>query len=52
MLYNKEIIPNIRYNKPNPKINFEKGMMKVQTDVRVVSVYSLHLRILNCIFIA
>jgi hypothetical protein len=33
MLQNKEIIPNIRYEKPNPKIDFSNGLMKVQTQV-------------------
>jgi Polyketide synthase modules and related proteins len=32
MLHHKEIIPNIRFTKPNPKIQFGKGMMKVQTE--------------------
>jgi acyl transferase domain-containing protein len=33
MLHHKEIIPNIRFNKPNPKIDFVKGMMQVQTEL-------------------
>jgi acyl transferase domain-containing protein len=33
MLYRKEIVPNIRFNRPNPKIDFSKGMMRVQTQV-------------------
>ena len=33
MLHNKEIIPNIRFNKPNPKIDFVKGMIQVQTEL-------------------
>lgn len=33
MLYHKEIVPNIRFNRPNPKIDFSKGMMRVQTQV-------------------
>jgi len=37
MLHNKEIIPNIRFNKPNPKIQFGKGMMKVQTELEKIT---------------
>ena len=37
MLHNKEIIPNIRFNKPNPKIDFVGGMMKVQTELEKIS---------------
>ena len=33
MLHNKEIIPNIRFNNPNPKIDFVNGMMQVQTEL-------------------
>ena len=33
MLKHKEIIPNIRFNKPNPKIDFDRWLMKVQTEV-------------------
>jgi len=33
MLKHKEIIPNIRFNKPNPKIDFKKWLMQVQTEV-------------------
>ena len=33
MLKHKEIIPNIRFNKPNPKIDFNRWLMKVQTEV-------------------
>ena len=33
MLHYKEIVPNIRFNLPNPKIDFLKGMMRVQTQV-------------------
>ena len=31
MLHNKESIPNIRFNNPNPKIDFIDGMIQVQT---------------------
>jgi len=37
ILHNKEIIPNIRFNKPNPKIDFDGGMMKVQTELEKIS---------------
>ena len=37
MLHNKEIIPNIRFNKPNPKIDFVGGMMKVQTELEKIT---------------
>ena len=37
MIHNKEIIPNIRFNKPNPKIDFAGGMMKVQTDLEDIA---------------
>lgn len=37
MLSHKEIIPNIRLNRPNPKIDFEKGMMKVQTELEKIT---------------
>jgi len=37
MLHNKEIIPNIRFTKPNPKIDFVGGMMKVQTELEKIS---------------
>ena len=37
MLHNKEVIPNIRFNKPNPKIDFVGGMMKVQTELEKIS---------------
>ncbi|KAH9923014.1 putative nonribosomal peptide synthetase [Amylocystis lapponica] len=33
MLHNKEVIPNVRFNKPNPKIDFVKGKMRVQTEL-------------------
>ncbi|KAH7911096.1 thiolase-like protein [Hygrophoropsis aurantiaca] len=33
MLHHKEIIPNIRFNSPNPKIDFAGGKMRVQTEV-------------------
>ncbi|KAJ3194330.1 hypothetical protein HK101_002999 [Irineochytrium annulatum] len=33
MLHNKELIPNVRFNKPNPKIKFEENKMKVQTEL-------------------
>ncbi|EMD32324.1 PKS/NRPS enzyme [Gelatoporia subvermispora B] len=33
MLHNKEIIPNYRFNNPNPKIDFVKGKMRVQTEL-------------------
>lgn len=33
MLHHKEIIPNIRFNKANPKINFPALKMQVQTEV-------------------
>jgi acyl transferase domain-containing protein len=32
MLKRKEILPNIRYKTPNPKINFAKFMMEVQSE--------------------
>jgi len=37
MLHNKELIPNIRFNDPNPKIDFVGGMMKVQTELEKIS---------------
>ena len=37
MLHNKEVIPNIRFNQPNPKIDFIGGMMKVQTELEKFS---------------
>ncbi|KAF9461490.1 hypothetical protein BDZ94DRAFT_1263481 [Collybia nuda] len=37
MLKHKEIIPNIRFNKPNPKIDFEKWLMKVQTELEEIT---------------
>jgi len=37
MLNHKEIIPNVRFNKPNPKIDFVGGMMKVQTELEDIS---------------
>ena len=37
MIHNKEIIPNIRFTKPNPKIDFVGGMMKVQTELEKIS---------------
>ena len=37
MLSNKEIIPNIRFHNPNPKIDFVGGMMKVQTELERIS---------------
>ena len=37
MLHSKEIIPNIRFNNPNPKIDFVGGMMKVQTELERIS---------------
>ena len=40
MLKHKEIIPNIRFNNPNPKIDFNKWLMKVQTEVCVTRLYS------------
>lgn len=39
MLDRKEILPNIRFNSPNPKIDFVKGKMKVQTEVRLIFLY-------------
>ena len=33
MFHNKESIPNIRFNNPNPKIDFIDGMMQVQTEL-------------------
>jgi len=33
MLHNKEIIPNVRFHNPNPKIDFVGGKMKVQTEL-------------------
>jgi acyl transferase domain-containing protein len=35
MLKRKEIIPNIRYNTPNPKIDFANFMMEVQTKASI-----------------
>jgi len=37
MLHNKEIIPNIRFHNPNPKIHFVGGMMKVQVELERIS---------------
>ena len=37
MIHNKEVIPNVRFTKPNPKINFVGGMMKVQTDLEKIA---------------
>ena len=37
MIHNKEIIPNIRFTKPNPKIDFVGGMMQVQTELEKMS---------------
>jgi acyl transferase domain-containing protein len=34
MIHNKEIIPNIRFNKPNPKIDFVGGMMRFRPSSR------------------
>ncbi|KAJ3195836.1 hypothetical protein HK101_010930 [Irineochytrium annulatum] len=33
MLHNKELIPNVRFNKPNPKIKFVENKMRVQTEL-------------------
>jgi len=33
MLHNKEIIPNVRFHNPNPKVDFVGGKMKVQTEL-------------------
>lgn len=40
MLKQKEIIPNIHYDTPNPRIDFEKFLMDVQTEA---SIYTLFL---------
>ena len=42
MLKHKEIIPNIRFNNPNPKIDFNKWLMKVQTEVCYSPYYFFH----------
>jgi acyl transferase domain-containing protein len=46
MLHHKEIIPNIRFTKANPKIDFLALKMQVQTEVCVgfvlVEVWSAH----------
>ena len=43
MLKHKEIIPNIRFNKPNPKIDFNTLLMKVQTEVYSLRIIDLTL---------
>ena len=40
MLHHKEIIPNIRFTKANPKIDFPALKMQVQTEVRVLLVFA------------
>jgi acyl transferase domain-containing protein len=45
MLKQKEIIPNIHYVTPNPRIDFAKFLMDVQTEA---SVYAL-IFVLLCI---
>ncbi|KAF8800384.1 hypothetical protein BYT27DRAFT_7148677 [Phlegmacium glaucopus] len=37
MLKHKEIIPNIRFNNPNPKIDFKKWLMRVQTELEQIT---------------
>ncbi|KAH7909125.1 putative nonribosomal peptide synthetase [Hygrophoropsis aurantiaca] len=37
MLHHKEIVPNIRYTKPNPKIDFLSSKMKVQTELEKIT---------------
>ena len=39
MLKQKEIIPNIHYVTPNPKINFAKLLMDVQTEASVYTLF-------------
>lgn len=43
MLHHKEIIPNIRFNKANPKIDFPALKMQVQTEVCNLLVYRKYL---------
>ena len=39
MLKQKEILPNINYATPNPRINFEKLLLDVQTEASVYTLF-------------
>jgi len=46
MLKQKEILPNINYVTPNPRINFEKLLLDVQTEA---SIYILY--VYSCVYL-